>query len=161
MQFAQSLDTPLAHDVVAFRISGQDYCFDLTSVREIRVWTETTKLPHAQSYVKGVINLRGAVVPVIDLSDRLGLGKTEPGPRHVVIITVIGTQTIGLLADLVSDILTIKDQEIQPVPEIVDESVRAHISGMLIVEGRMFRKMNLEQILPETEPENFCHSPTQ
>jgi len=135
-------------EVVAFRVAGQDFCFDLKSVREIRGWTETTALPHAQPCVKGVINLRGSVVPVIDLSERLGLGTTEPGPRHVIIIAVLENQTVGLLADVVSDIMTVSKPDIQPVPDIVDDAVRRFISGVLVVDDRMIRKMDLGLVLP-------------
>ncbi len=135
-------------EVVSFRVCGQDFCIDIMSVREIRGWTETTLLPHAQRYVKGVINLRGSVVPVIDLSERLGLGETDPGPRHVIIITVIGTQTVGLLADVVSDILTINEDMMQPVPEIVSESARAYISGVVVSADRMIRRVDLGRLLP-------------
>ncbi|KMW60666.1 Positive regulator of CheA protein activity (CheW) [Candidatus Rhodobacter oscarellae] len=150
MQEATVSEKKHDHEVVAFKVSEQDFCFDLKSVREIRGWTETTILPHAQPYVKGVINLRGSVVPVVDLSERLGLGETEPGPRHVIIIAVVGEQTVGLLADVVSDILTVDDADMQPIPEIVDEVVRAYISGVLIADGRMIRKMNLSRVLPST-----------
>ena len=134
------------YEVVSFKVSEQDFCFDLKSVREIRGWTETTALPHAQAYVKGVINLRGSVVPVVDLSERLGLGRTTPGPRHVIIIAVIGNQTVGLLADVVSDILTVDDADVQPIPEIVDEVVRTYVSGVLVSDGKMIRKMNLPRV---------------
>lgn len=136
------------HEVVTFRVADQDYCFDLTSVREIRGWTETTVLPHAQPYVKGVINLRGSVVPVVDLAKRLGFGATKPGPRHVIIIAVIGQQTVGLLADVVSDILTVDEADMHPIPDIIDEVVRTYVSGVLIIDGRMIRKMNLARVLP-------------
>lgn len=136
-----------ALEVVAFRVAGQDFCFDLTSVREIRGWTETTILPHAQPYVKGVINLRGTVVPVIDLSQRLGLGATEPGPRHVIIITVQGEQTVGLLAELVSDILTVSEGDIQPIPNIIDDNVRKFLSGVVVLDETMIRRMELGTVL--------------
>jgi len=135
-------------EVVAFRVAGQDFCIDIMSVREIRGWTETTILPHAQRFVKGVINLRGSVVPVVDLSERLGLGMTDPGPRDVIIITVIGTQTIGLLAAVVLDILTVNDETLQPVPEIVAESARAYISGVVVIGDKMIRKIDLTRVLP-------------
>lgn len=135
-------------EVVAFRVAGQDFCIDIMSVREIRGWTETTILPHAQRFVKGVINLRGSVVPVVDLSERLGLGMIEPGPRHVIIITVIGTQTVGLLAEVVSDILTVSDDSMQPVPDIASESARAYISGVVVAQEKMIRKIDLAKVLP-------------
>lgn len=142
-----------AGEMVAFRVSEQDFCIDIMSVREIRGWTETTILPHAQDYVKGVINLRGAVVPVVDLSARLGLGPLEPGPRHVIIITMIGQRTVGLLADVVSDILTVPVEAVQPVPDIASESARAYVSGVIAMEGRMMRKIDLARVLPAGQAE--------
>lgn len=138
----------IEQEVVAFRVADQDFCFDIMSVREIRGWTATTILPHAQSYVKGVINLRGSVVPVVDLSARLGLGVTDPGPRHVIIITVVQSQTIGILAEVVSDIITVQDDDIQPVPDIVSDAVKSFISGVVIVNGQMIRKLDLSRVLP-------------
>lgn len=140
-----------ADEVVAFSVSGQDFCIDIMTVREIRGWTETTILPHAQSFVKGVINLRGTVVPVIDLSDRLGLGPVSPGARHVIIITQIGPRIVGLLAEMVTDILALPRSAIQPVPDVAAEAARAFISGVASVEGRMLRRIDLARILPQPE----------
>ena len=136
------------HEVVAFRVADQDFCFDIMSVREIRGWTETTTLPHAQSYVKGVINLRGSVVPVVDLSDRLGLGQTEPCARHVIIIAVVEGQTIGLLAAMVSDILAVHEDALHPVPDMVSDEVKAFISDVLLVDERMIRRLDLSRVVP-------------
>ena len=88
------------------------------SVREIRGWTPATPMPHAPSYVLGVINLRGAVLPIIDLSARLGMKPAEPTARHVIIVAQVKRKIVGLLVDAVSDILTINDDNIQPTPEI-------------------------------------------
>lgn len=136
-------------DVVAFRIGDQDYCIDIDVVREIRGWSPTTVLPHAPAYVTGVINLRGNVVAVIDLAARLGLGRTEPTPRHVVVIVTFGNQTVGLLADVVSDILGIGDAELKPVPDVGCDTTRAFISNVITLEdGRMLRKLELSEVLP-------------
>lgn len=139
---------PKQQEVVAFRVAGQDFCFDIMSVREIRGWTETTTLPHAQSFVKGVINLRGSVVPVVDLSDRLGFGPTEACARHVIIITVVDGQTIGLLADVVSDILAVSEDAMHAVPDMVSDQVKAFISGVVLVEDRMIRRLDLSSVVP-------------
>ncbi|MEJ6395423.1 chemotaxis protein CheW [Gymnodinialimonas sp. 2305UL16-5] len=139
---------PSDQEVVAFRVAGQDFCFDIMSVREIRGWTQTTTLPHAQSYVKGVINLRGNVVPVVDLADRLGFGATDPSERHVIIIAVVEGQTIGLLADVVSDILSVQNDAMHPVPDMVSDRVKAFISGVLLVDERMIRKLDLSRVVP-------------
>lgn len=137
-------------EVVAFRVAGQDFCFDIMSVREIRGWTETTTLPHAQSYVKGVINLRGSVVPVVDLSERLGFGVTDPCARHVIIITVVDGQTVGLLADVVSDILAVSEAAMHAVPEMVSGQVKAFISGVVLVDERMIRRLDLSRVVPRS-----------
>lgn len=141
-------------DVVAFRIGEQDYCIDIAIVREIRGWSPTTILPHAPPHVTGVINLRGAVVAVIDLAARLGLGKTIPTPRHVIVIVTLGEQTVGLLADVVSDILGIEDQAMKPVPEVASDSTRAFITNVITMEdGRMLRKLDLSEVLPRRNGE--------
>lgn len=136
-------------EVVAFRVAGQDFCFDLASVREIRGWTKTTALPHAPAFVKGVINLRGSVVPVIDLAQRLGFGPTDPGARHVIIIAMIANQTVGLLAEVVSDILTVYENDLQPIPDIVDDTVGQFISGVLLRDDKLIRRLELAMIVDQ------------
>ncbi|MGP1356352.1 chemotaxis protein CheW [Roseicyclus sp.] len=143
-------DTPGRRDVVSFRVAEQDFCIDIGVVREIRGWTPTTVLPHSQDYVKGVVNLRGSVVAVVDLSARLGFGATQPCARHIIIIVMIGDQTVGLLADVVSDILTIDDTAMRHVPDIASEVARDFISNVVTFEdGRMLRKIDLARVLPE------------
>ena len=136
-------------EVVAFKLAEQDFCIDINLVREIRGWTPTTVLPHAPSYVKGVINLRGSVVTVVDLSARLGFGPSDPSQRHVVIIAFHDGRIVGLLADLVSDIVTIEDENIQAVPDIASDPSREFITGMITFDdGRILRKIDLAQLLP-------------
>ena len=136
-------------DVVAFKLADQDFCIDIGLVREIRGWSPTTTLPHAPDYVKGVINLRGSVVTVVDLSARLGFGATTPSQRHVVVIAMHEDCVVGLLADLVSDIVTVKDENIQPVPDIALTHAREFITGMITFDdGQILRKIDLSQILP-------------
>src|SRR5690606_32510676 len=111
-------DVASRSELIAFRLGEQEFCVDIMSVRDIRGWTPTTPLPHSSDYVKGVINLRGAVLPVVDLAARLGFDPAEPSARHVIIITQVGNQTIGLLVDAVSDILTVNSSAIQATPNV-------------------------------------------
>src|SRR5215475_15482288 len=92
-------------ELISFRIGAQEFCVDIMAVREIRGWTQATPLPQAPNYVCGVINLRGAVLPIVDLSARLGLGVTQPDVRNVIIVVRIGPRLVGLLVDAVSEIL--------------------------------------------------------
>ena len=140
-------------ELIAFRIGDQEFCVDIMSVREIRGWTPATPLPHAQSYMRGVINLRGSVLPIIDLSARLGFGFTMPEARHVIIVVRCGKQEAGLLVDAVCDILSVSEASIQPTPNVASETVRSFIRGILAVEGRMIGVMAVDSILPGRESE--------
>src|SRR6478736_3451685 len=91
-------------EFVAFRAGSLEFCINIMSVREIRGWTPATAIPRAPSYIRGVINLRGVVLPIVDLGVRLGLPGTEPTARHVIIVAQVGERAAGLLVDSVSDI---------------------------------------------------------
>ena len=116
--------TPTAgrpRELISFRIGAQEFCVDIMAVREIRGWTAATALPQSPSFVRGVINLRGAVLPIVDLAARLGFENTDASDRHVIIVAQIGAQMVGLLVDAVSDILTVTDDAIQPTPDVASE----------------------------------------
>ena len=146
-----SIESP--KELISFRVADQEFCVDVMSVREIRGWTPATPLPHAPSHVLGVINLRGAVLPIIDLGARLSLGVTETSARNVIIVTHIGQRTVGLLVDAVSDILTISDNIIQQTPDVASETVRAFVKGVLAIDGRMISLLSLEHVLPDVQAE--------
>ncbi|MVA98417.1 chemotaxis protein CheW [Nitratireductor sp. CAU 1489] len=143
-------DTSQYNELIAFRLGEQEFCVDIMSVRDIRGWTPTTPLPHSPDYVKGVINLRGSVLPVIDLSARLGFRSTEPTARHVIIVTQVGSQSVGLLVDAVSDILTITSETIQPTPDVASELARCFMKGVLAIEGRMISLIGLDSVIAAT-----------
>lgn len=140
-------------ELISFRIGEQEFCVDIMAVREIRGWTQATPLPQAPSYVRGVINLRGAVLPIVDLSARLGLGATEPSVRNVIIVVRIGTRLVGLLVDAVSEVLTATAEMIQPTPDVSCDAVKMFIRGILALEGRMVSWITLDRILPELAEE--------
>ena len=136
-------------ELISFRIGEQEYCVDIMAVREIRGWAAATPLPQSPPYVRGVINLRGAVLPIIDLANRLGFGVTEPDARHVIIVVRIGGRVVGLLVDAVSEILTTTADAIQPTPDVACDAVKRFVKGILAVEGRMISWIVLDQILPD------------
>jgi purine-binding chemotaxis protein CheW len=150
MMHVKEHDLSKNSELIAFRLGGQEFCVDIMSVRDIRGWTPTTPLPHSPDYVKGVINLRGSVLPVIDLAARLGFRSTEPTARHVIIVTQVGSQSVGLLVDAVSDILTINADTIQPTPDVASELARAFMKGVLAIEGRMISLIGLDSVLQST-----------
>ncbi|PTT77193.1 chemotaxis protein CheW, partial [Pseudomonas sp. HMWF010] len=96
-----------ALELISFCIGEQEFCIDVKTVREIRGWTPATPIPHAPGYLKGVINLRGAIMPVIDLRNRLGLGVTIPETRHVIVVVECQDRLAGILVDAVSETFTV------------------------------------------------------
>jgi purine-binding chemotaxis protein CheW len=145
----QSAATPI--ELIAFRIGVQEYCVDIMAVREIRGWSASTPLPRAPHYVRGVINLRGAVLPIVDLSSRLGLGETVTSARSVIVVVRIDTRLVGLLVDAVSDILTVSADTIQPTPDVASAMVQLFSKGILAVEDRMINWLSLDHLLPDQE----------
>jgi purine-binding chemotaxis protein CheW len=140
-------------ELIAFRIREQEFCVDIMAVREIRGWAPVTPLPHSPMFLRGVLNLRGAVLPIVDLAARLGLPASDPTARHVIIVAQVNGQVIGLLVDAVSDILTISDDAIQPPPEVASGRVRNFVQGLLAIEGRMVSFISLDRVLPRPEAE--------
>ena len=135
-------------ELLSFRLGGEEYSVDIMSVREIRGWTRATPLPHAPEYVRGVINLRGTVLPVVDLSVRLGMPPITGDARNVIIVVQNRTHTAGLLVDAVSDILAVSNEALQAPPEIADDRAACFISALTIVENRMIRVLDLGAVLP-------------
>ena len=118
-------------ELISFRIVEQDFCLDIMAVREIRGWTVATPLPHSPPYVRGVINLRGAVLPIIDLKERLGLGASEPSERSVIIVVHIDKRLVGLLVDSVSEILAANRAAVQPTPNVGCDTVSRFVRGII------------------------------
>ena len=132
-----SKDGAKSREMITFLVGAQEFCIDVMSVREIRVWTPATPIAHAPSYVAGVINLRGTVLPIIDFAARLGFPPAEPTTRHAILVAQIGDQTVGLLVEGVSEILTITEDLIQPTPDVASEIAREFVSDIVATQNRM------------------------
>ena len=102
----------------------------------------------APEYVLGVLNLRGAVLPIVDLGRRLGFGEARPTARHVIIVAQIGPRQVGLLVDAVSDILTTEGTVVHPTPDVASDHVQAFVRGLLPVDKRMISLISLDHVLP-------------
>lgn len=131
---------------ITFRSGEQEFGADIMVIREIRGWTETTPLPHSPDYVRGVINLRGVVLPVIDLKARLGRGRTDANVKHVIIVVEASNRTIGLLVDAVSDILAVTSAEIQPTPELARDELAAFVEGIAVLDERMVTILSMDRL---------------
>lgn len=138
--------------LIAFSIGEQVYGVEITTVREIRAWNGATPLPNTREYVRGVINLRGTIVPIFDLRARFGEGKTEATKNHVVVVLAVGDKWIGILVDAVSDILTIQRDDIHNVPE--GENMDAELlNGIITHDNRMVGLIDLDTVVGSTGEE--------
>jgi purine-binding chemotaxis protein CheW len=132
---------------ISFAIGDDQYGVDIMSVREIKGWSDITHLPKQPDYVRGVLNLRGVMVPIIDLRCRFGQGLTEATPIHIVIIVQVGSRPVGLLADRVLDIVSFDASQIQPVPRIAEASRIDFLAGLVTVDGTMIALIDLPNLL--------------
>jgi purine-binding chemotaxis protein CheW len=139
---------------VSFAIGEDQYGVDIMAVREIKGWSEITHLPNQAEYVRGVLNLRGVIVPIIDLRCRFGQGLTDAGATHIVIIVQIGTRLAGLLADRVLDIVSLDPSQLQPVPRIAQASRINFLSGLATIDSAMIALIDLKNLLTFSMEEN-------
>ena len=149
-QFSEAGGAATGTDVVqfiTFAIGDDHYGLDIMAVREIKDWTAVRHLPNQPDYVRGICSLRGAFIPIVDLRCRFGQGLTEPTPLHVFIIVQIGQQQVGLLADRVSDIISVERANIKPVPEVDGTRGRGFLSGLVTVDAATVGLINLDSIL--------------
>ena len=136
-------------ELISFEIGGQEYCIDVRSVREIRGWTPTTPMPQTPDYVLGVINLRGAVMPVLDLRCRLGLGRTEPTSRHVIVVVQHETRMAGMLVDGVQETFQLAANLLQAPPMMGSDANEQFVDAIIPLEGRMLSRLVVGSLLPQ------------
>ncbi len=136
-------------ELISFAIGEEQYGVDIMAVREIKGWSEITHLPRQPDYVRGVLNLRGVMVPIIDLRSRLGGGLTDATALHVVIIVQVHDRQVGLLADRVLDIVAFEASQVQPVPRVASGGGGGIdcLSGLVNAEAGMIALMDLEHLL--------------
>jgi purine-binding chemotaxis protein CheW len=132
---------------ITFLANGQEFASPIMAIREIRGWVDTTPLPNVPNYVRGVINLRGTVLPVIDLKARLGLGQTEVTPKNVIIVIDTDHRQTGLLVDAVSDIISVSSDDIQPPPEMMQNDASSrYVEGIAVRDGRMVTLLGIAEL---------------
>ncbi len=133
--------------LISFAIGDDQYGVDIMAVREIKGWTEITPLPRQPDYVRGVLNLRGVIVPIVDLRCRFGQGTTQATPLHIVIIVQIDGTQVGLLADRVLDIVSLDAPQIKPVPAAAQDGRMNFLSGLVTAEDAMIALIDLPRLL--------------
>ncbi|MFN7038195.1 MAG: chemotaxis protein CheW [Alphaproteobacteria bacterium] len=134
---------------LTFTVEDEEYGVDIMTVREIKGWSETTRLPNSSEYMRGVMNLRGLIIPIFDLRARFGRGITEPHPKKVVVILAAGKKTIGILVDNVSDILDTNSESIKPAPDTDNSLSQEFVEGLISVKERMVVLLNINKLFGE------------
>lgn len=131
---------------LTFTVSGEEYGVDIMTVREIKGWTETTRLPNSPEFMRGVMNLRGLIIPIFDLQARFSRKLTEASSKHVVIILAVAGRNIGILVDAVSDILGVNASDIKPSPEMDGQANADFISGLISLQNRMVVILSVDHL---------------
>ena len=131
---------------VTFTVDDRAYGVEITKVREIKGWSEPTQLPNSPYAMRGVLNLRGEVIPIFDLRSTFGQGVTEVCEEHVVIIVALGDNLVGILVDTVSDILALEPGEVLPVPDTGGAVDQRFLSGLVSREDRFVALLKLEEL---------------
>ncbi|MCM2293437.1 chemotaxis protein CheW [Allorhizobium sp. BGMRC 0089] len=133
-------------EIIAFRLHDQEFCVKTTTIREIRGWAPSTPIPHSPPDVIGVMNLRGSVIPIIDLAYKLGMRSTVANERSAIVVAEVHNMVIGMLVDRVSDILTISSSQVQPVPEVSASFDKSFSEGIIANENGMICFLNLSKM---------------
>ena len=137
---------------LTFFLDGEEYGVNILSVQEIRGWEQPTQLPNAPKHVKGVVNLRGTIVPITDLRERFGLDKKEYGPITVVIVLTFMDEddkekVVGIIVDAVSDVYDIMPKDVKPSPGMDQKLDGAFVKGLVNIDERMLILLDINKLL--------------
>ncbi|MEX6504864.1 chemotaxis protein CheW [Jiella sp. M17.18] len=135
-----------ATEIIAFEIGGQQFCVRTTAVREIRGWTQSTPLPQSSPEMMGMMNLRGTIIPIVNMAAKLGMMASQPDARSAVVVAEVHGSVVGLLVDRVADILTIDSGTIQPPPEMTGGYSRSFLTGVIAASDGMICFLDLERL---------------
>ncbi|OLP59572.1 chemotaxis protein CheW [Xaviernesmea oryzae] len=143
-------------EIIAFRLHEQEFCVKTTTIREIRGWAPSTPIPHSPAEVIGVMNLRGTVIPIIDLAHKLGMESTVANERSAIVVAEVHNMVVGLVVDRVSDILTVQGSQVQPVPEITTSFDRSFAEGIIASDAGMICFLNLARMFKERDTDDWA-----
>ena len=149
---------------LTFILDGEEYGVDILRVQEIKGWEKATKIPNTPRYIKGVINLRGAIVPIVDLRTRFDLDLIEYGKTTVVIVLKVicsnGERTLGFVVDAVSEVYNVSPEQMKPAPEFGGAISIDYIKGLATVGEKMVILLDIDHLLNEAcldETERVTH----
>jgi purine-binding chemotaxis protein CheW len=138
-------------EYLTFRLGEEEYGIDILKVQEIRGYEQPTRIANAPSFIKGVVNLRGVIVPIVDLRLKFNLGSAEYNDFTVVIILNLGSRVVGIVVDSVSDVMELAPEQIRPAPEVGASVEADFITGLGTLNDRMLILIEIERLMGDAE----------
>jgi purine-binding chemotaxis protein CheW len=151
---AKSEEVQNLEQFLTFTIGEEEYGIDIMTVREIKAYTNPTRLPNTPSYLLGVLNLRGAIIPILDVKNLFGLDSTEKSENKVIIFLTIDQKTVGILVDTVSDIINFNKADIKPAPRMEEGLKDEFLDGLVTIGERMVVLLNIKKLIEESNNYN-------
>jgi purine-binding chemotaxis protein CheW len=138
-------------EFLTFALAEEEYGVDILKVQEIRGYDAVTRLPDAPAHIKGVIYLRGTIVPVVDMRVKFRLARADYGPTTVMIVLNVGGRIVGMVVDSVSDVIRLSDAQVRPVPDVGCPIERRFLTGIGTLDERMLILLDIERLMASTE----------
>jgi purine-binding chemotaxis protein CheW len=148
-QGTRQTDLSGTHQVVSFRLANEEFGIEITKVQEIILVGEITRVPQTAPYIKGLINLRSTVIPIVDLRLRFGMVEQPPTEETRIMVMNVSGKTIGIVVDAVSEVLRIAKEQIAPPPATVSGLGREHITGLAKLNQRLLILLDVDRLLSE------------
>jgi purine-binding chemotaxis protein CheW len=136
---------------LTFNLADEYYGVDILKVQEIKGYTTVTRIPNTPAYLKGVLNLRGTIVPIVDLRMKFGMGTTDPTPFTVMVVVNVRNRIMGFMVDAVSDVLDLNAKNIQPPPELGSAVDITFVAGIGNSNDRLVTLLDIDRVLTEEE----------
>ena len=144
-------DATAGNEYLAFKLGQEEYGIDILKVQEIRGYESVTRIANAPEFIKGVINLRGIIVPIVDMRIKFNLGEPRYDQFTVVIILSIGGRVVGMVVDSVSDVTTLQPEQVRPAPEMGTALSTDYLIGLGTLEERMLILLDIERLMSSPE----------
>jgi purine-binding chemotaxis protein CheW len=139
-----------SQQLVGFRLGAEEYGIEITTIQEIILMGDVTRVPQVPHFIEGLINLRGSVIPIVDLRKRFGLLVTDRTDESRVVVVNLSEKTIGLVVDAVTQVIRVSKDQIEPTPPTVSAAGKEHIAGLAKLDNRMLILLDIERILDAT-----------
>ena len=142
---------------LTFDLAKEHYGVDILKVQEIKGYTAVTRIPNTPEYLKGVLNLRGTIVPIVDLRLKFGMGATEPTSFTVIVVVNVRERVMGFLVDGVSDVLEFASKDVQPPPELGNKVDITFVSGIGNCNDHLVTLLDVDRVLSEEDVEQVSN----